>query len=273
MKNNDYNLNDESNLPLDNNDKNLFGLPSDYFSSFEAKLREKMELQDELEQYPTLLSIQKSNIFNIPANYFISKENSLEFKIELEAYLKLQSIKKPLFTDLHEDYKEQLQTSINHKIEIVEELKSYERLYTLDKVNSFSVSENYFDTLSEHIKERIYKSNKAEASILDTILTILFGKTVTFSFGVLLIVGLSFYFYQTPENTIQSSDCKTLACLERNEILNNSEVITNFDEEQLLDLVDVNSLNEQLNSKKENHTTNTKQNMDSISEDDLLNEL
>lgn len=273
MKNNDYNLNDEPNLPLDNNDKNLFGLPSDYFASFEAKLREKMELQDELEQYPTLLSIQKNNVFEVPANYFISMENSLECKTELEFYNTLSAFKKPVFTDLNEDYKKQLQSSINHKIEIVEELKSYERLYTLDKVNSFSVSENYFDMVSERIKERIHKSNKAEASILDTLLTILFGKTVAFSFGVLLITGLSFYFYQTPQNVIQSSDCKTLACLERNEILNNSEVITNFDEEQLLDLVDVNSLNEQLNSKKENHKPDTKQNMDSISEDDLLNEL
>ena len=43
MENKDYNFNDEPNLPLDHNDKNSFGLPSDYFSMFEAKLREKME--------------------------------------------------------------------------------------------------------------------------------------------------------------------------------------------------------------------------------------
>lgn len=64
-----------------------------------------------------------------------------------------------------------------------------------------------------------------------------------------------------------------MACLERNEILNNNNVISNFDEEQLIDLVDVNSLNKQLNSKKENTETNTKQNIDSISEDDILDEL
>ncbi|MBL7935915.1 MAG: hypothetical protein JNM51_08945 [Bacteroidia bacterium] len=273
MKNNDYNLNDEPNLPLDNNGRNPFDLPDDYFLKFENNLKQKLELDIELQEFPLLSSIKKTKAFIVPHDYFISTENSLECKTELEFYNTLSAFKKPVFTDLNEDYKKQLQSSINHKIEIVEELKSYERLYTLDKVNSFSVSENYFDMVSERIKERIHKSNKAEASILDTLLTILFGKTVAFSFGVLLITGLSFYFYQTPQNVIQSSDCKTLACLERNEILNNSEVITNFDEEQLLDLVDVNSLNEQLNSKKENHKPDTKQNMDSMSEDDLLNEL
>ena len=59
----------------------------------------------------------------------------------------------------------------------------------------------------------------------------------------------------------------------RNEILNNNKVITNFDEDQLMDLVDVNTLNQQLNSKKESATSDSKQNMDSISEDDLLDEL
>ena len=40
-----------------------------------------------------------------------------------------------------------------------------------------------------------------------------------------------------------------------------------------MDLVDVNTLNQQLNSKKESATSDSKQNMDSISEDDLLDEL
>ena len=65
MKNNDYNINDEPNLPLDNNDKSSFGLPSDYFSSFEDKLRKKIEWQDELSDYPSLSSVTKSNVFYV----------------------------------------------------------------------------------------------------------------------------------------------------------------------------------------------------------------
>jgi hypothetical protein len=72
---------------------------------------------------------------------------------------------------------------------------------------------------------------------------------------------------------MESGDCKTLACLERNEILNNTKEITNFDEDQLMDLVDVNSLNQQLNSTNEEKSSSATQGMDSISEEDLLNEL
>lgn len=276
MKNKDYNLNDEPNLPLDNNDQNLFGLPSNYFALFEDKLREKIELQDELEQFPTLASIEKNNVFEVPANYFISNENSLEYKTELDAYLKLQSIKKPVFEGLEEDYKNQLQSSITHKIEIVEELKDYKFLYSLNKENSFVFSENYFEGLAENVKDRIFRGIENKKSIIDIVLDVVFGKAMAFSFGLCLIIGLSVFFYQAPENIMESGDCKTLACLERNEILNNNKVITNFDEDQLMDLVDVNTLNQQLNSKKESleEVTKTKNiNIDSISEDDLLDEL
>lgn len=276
MKNNDYNLNDEPNFPLDNNDKNLFGLPSNYFASFEDKLREKIELQDELEQYPVLSSIAKNNVFEVPCNYFISSENSLEYKTELDAYFILQSIKKLVFEGLEEDYKKQLQSSITHKIEIVEELKDYKLLYSLNKENSFVVSENYFEGVTTRVKERLFSVNEDRKSILDIVLDAIFGKAMAFSFGLCLIIGLSVFFYQAPESIIESGDCKTLACLERNEILNNNKVITNFDEDQLMDLVDVNTLNQQLNSKKESREEVTKTdniNLDSISADDLFDEL
>jgi hypothetical protein len=276
MKNNDYNLNDEPNLPLDNNDQNLFGLPSNYFASFEDKLREKIELQDELEQFPTLSSIEKNAVFEVPGNYFICNENSLEYKTELDAYFILQSIKKLVFEGLEEDYKKQLQSSITHKIEIVEELKDYKLLYSLNKENSFVVSENYFEGVTTRVKERLFSVNEDRKSIIDIVLDVVFGKAMAFSFGLCLIIGLSVFFYQEPESIIESGDCKTLACLERKEILNNNKVITNFDEDQLMDLVDVNTLNQQLNSKKESHEEVTKTdnvNLDSISEDDLFDEL
>lgn len=273
MENNDYNLNDEPNLPLDNNGKNPFGLPKDYFSKFEDNLKKKIELENELQEFPILSSIEKVKSFIVPANYFESTENSLEYKTELESYSKLQSIKKPVFTGLEEDYKKQLDSAINYKIEIVEELKSYETLYSIDKVNSFVVSENYFESVADRVKEKIYSVKEKNKSIIEIVLEIIFGKTMAFSFGLFLIIGLSVFFYKTPENIVESGDCKTLACLERNEILNNNKVITNFDEDQLMDLVDVNTLNEQLNSKKENTSTKKKQNIDSISEDDLLDDL
>lgn len=273
MENNDYNLNDEPNLPLDHNDKNSFGLPSDYFSLFEAKLREKMELQDELEQYPALSSIQKNNVFEVPANYFKESENALEIKAELEALPQLQNMKRFVPEELEADYIHYLKSSVNHKIELADELKEYKTLYSLDKVNSFIVSDTYFETVTERVKERLYSVKESKVSILDSVLDFVFGKKMAFAFGLVTIISLSVYFYNSPEKTLEMGDCKTLACLERQEILNNNKVISNFDEDQLMDLVDVNTLNEQLNSSQQKSTTDKKINLDSISEDDLLDEL
>ncbi len=273
MENKDYNLNDEPNLPLDHNDKNSFGLPSDYFSMFEAKLREKMELQDELEQYPVLSSIQKNNVFEVPANYFKVSENALEIKAELEALPQLQNMKRFVPEELEADYIHYLKSSVNHKIELADELKEYKTLYSLDKVNSFIVSDTYFETVSERVKERLYSVKESKVSILDSVLDFVFGKKMAFAFGLVTIISLSVYFYNSPEKPLEMGDCKTLACLERQEILNNNKVISNFDEDQLMDLVDVNTLNEQLNSSQQKSTTDKKINLDSISEDDLLDEL
>lgn len=272
MKNNDYNFNDEPNLPLDNNDQNSFGLPSDYFASFEDKLRKKLESQEELSEFPLLSSITKNNLFVTPADYFATAEHSLEIKAELASYAQLQSIKPFVATKLDADYIHHLKSSINYKIELVEELKEYKTLYSLDKVNPFIASDAYFESIAERVKDRIHASKETKVSVLNSVLDFIFGKKMAFAFGLVTIVSLSIYFYQSQEKPLEMGDCKTLACLERQEILNNNKVISNFDEEQLMDLVDVNTLNQQLNSKKEN-TSKDKMNVDSISEDDLLDEL
>lgn len=273
MKNNDHNSNEEPNLPFDENGKNPFGMPMDYFSKFEDKLKQRLELESELSEFPVLSAIGKSNVFVAPANYFESAENSLEHASELAAYPELQSVKPLVFGDLEEEYKHNLQSAIQYKIVLAEELKPYETLYLLDKENAFSVSENYFESFGERVREKIFRSKKIKVSVLDIVLDFLFGKTMAFSFGLTLIIGLALYFYQTPESILESGDCKTLACLERNEILNNAKAITNFDEDQLMDLVDVNSLNQQLNSSNKEKGSPANQGMDSISEEDLLNEL
>ncbi len=272
MKNNDYNLNDEPNLPLDNNDQNLFGLPLDYFASFEDKLRKKLESQEELNEFPILSSIAKSNLFATPADYFATVENSLEIKAELSVYSKLQSVKPLVPAELDAEYVSHLQSAVNYKVELAEELKAYGKLYAIDKVNPFIASDAYFESIAERVKDKIYVAKETKASVLDSILDFIFGKKMAFTFGIVFIISLSVYFYKSQEKPLEIGDCKTLACLERQEILNNNKVISDFDEEQLMDLVDVNTLNQQLNSKKEN-TSKDKMNVDSISEEDLLNEL
>lgn len=268
-----HNFENEPDLPLGNNGESLYGVPSDYFTSFEDKLRQKLRLGNELNDFPLLSSIQKNNLFTIPSNYFNKTENVLEHKIELASYVKLQGIKPIVPNELGADYIKQLHSSLNYKIELIEELKPYQILYSVDKVNLFIVPNAYFESIVEHIKEKIYSEKDNRAAILDLVLDFIFGKKIAFSFGLVVIVALSIYFYQSPKTVIESADCKTLACLERQEILNNNKAISNFDEDQLMDLVDVNSLNQQLNSEKSNSLTNKKLNIDSVSDDELLDEL
>lgn len=274
MKNNSHS-NNEPNLPLNNDGKNPFGLPADYFSKFEDALKHKMELENELASFPLLSSIQKENTFTAPHGYFSVAEHSLEYKAEMASYPKLESVKIPLFTELTENYQKELQAAINYKIELVDELKPYATLYNLDKVNAFAVPENYFDVLAGYVKEKTHSFIQAKASVLDAVLDFIFGKKLALSFGVILIISLSIYFNQPNEPIVNTGNCKTLACLERQEILNDSKVITNFDEDQLMDLVDVNSLNEQLNVGKHKNKTGAiqKNNLDSVNEDDLLDQL
>ncbi len=258
MKNNDYNLNDEPDFPLDDKENTPFGLPKDYFLSFEDKLKKRMEAENELKEFPVLVSLQKNNLFTVPTGYFTQVENSLEYKTELTDYTQLQSIHKPVFTDLAEDYKLHLQSSLNYKVELADELRSYEILYSLDKLNSYIVPEAYFESVADSIKEKVYSGEETKETILQTLLEFIFGKKIAFTFAFIFIIGLIGYFNQPDETVEQQGDCKTLACLERQEILNN-KTMSNFDDDQLIDLVDINSLNKQLNLKgKEHDSTSVK---------------
>ena len=60
MNNKEINSNYEPNLPLDKNERPSFGLPSQYFESFETKLRQKLEIKNELNEFSVLSSIKKN---------------------------------------------------------------------------------------------------------------------------------------------------------------------------------------------------------------------
>lgn len=274
MSENLHNFDNDPNSPLNNNGEFPFGLPSDYFSKFEGKVRQKLELENELEVFPILSSIQKYNSFTIPLNYFSKTENVLEYQAELSSYTTLKNIKPLVFDELNSEYANHLQSSLKHKIEFVEELQAYQTLCSIDKKNSFNIPASYFDGVSDSIKDKIYSKTENKIPALHLLIDFVFAKKLAFTFGLVTIITLSIYFYKSPEKTIELGDCKTLACLEKQEILNNNKAISNFDEDQLMDLVDVNSLNKQLNAPKEKTSTSYKKlNLDSINEDDLLEEL
>jgi len=274
MKNNEHNFDEDPKFPFDENGKNPFGLPSDYFSLFEDKLKKRLEAENELSEFPILSAITKINAYSTPDNYFSLSQNKLEHAAELVSYVSLQSIKPTVFNGLDKDYVDSLKESLQTKIELTEELKAYKVLYNLDKEKSFIVPDNYFEDLPLRINDKVHSTEHSKVSLIDKALDFIFGKKLALSFGLIIVIGFSIFFYQISKNSVESINCQTLACLEKQDILNDRS-ISNFDEDQLMDLVDVNSLDKQLQS--ETIRTDSLQQeefiLDNVDTDQLLEEL
>lgn len=245
MKYNKDNFDDETKSPFDRNDRNSFGLPSDYFLSFEDKIKKRLELEQELDEFPLLSGINKRNTFLVPENYFLTQENRLEYISELSPYLKLSLIKKPVAAELDNDFTQSLKESIGYKITLAEELKAYSNLDNIDKENVFLIPENYFEGLALRIKDKLLIGKKSSVSILDRLVDLLFGRKIALSFAFLSILMFSVFIYRISKKNIPVQSCQTIACLEKQDILNNTSFI-GFEEEELMDLVDVKGLSKQL---------------------------
>lgn len=73
MNEEQYNLGDKKNSG--------FGMPDGYFESFDARLMKKIEMQEELSEFPTLSSIQKENPFFVNPSYFEDLPSAIADKI------------------------------------------------------------------------------------------------------------------------------------------------------------------------------------------------
>lgn len=269
----EHNFDSEPNFPFDNKGGNPFGLPSDYFASFEEKIKLRLELENELAEFPLLKSISKDPVFMIPVNYFTENHNSIEYQAELTSYPRLETIKKPVFNELEAEYIHSLNQSLDYKIELADELKSYQTLYDFDKINPFVVYEDYFETIASRVKEKIYLSRKQSVSVFDIITELIFGKKTAFAFTAIVLVGLSIYFYQSTK-PLPISHCETLACLEKQEIVNHPS-FSNLDDDQLIEMVNVKTLNKQLQStiSQSDSTQHEEYILDNVNTDQLLEEL
>jgi hypothetical protein len=242
------NHSEEENFLFGKNKELPFIVPNGYFDSLTAIIINKIEALKELAEFETLSGIDKKTAFSVPENYFNSVENVVETENELTAFSVLNSISKPEFKPLSNVYSDELKASIIKKSEIVDELKQYQTLYAIDKKNNFAVAPEYFDAVADAVKERLYAtSNKVSvfARILSSILKPKIA--IAYSIAILLIAGGVWYFNRDSYTMVKgtSVDCKTLACLEKNEILNEKN-IPNFDDENLLDMVDVEQLDKQI---------------------------
>ncbi|MGQ0828524.1 MAG: hypothetical protein ACT4ON_09035 [Bacteroidota bacterium] len=253
---------EDENFLFGKDKKNPFVVPTGYFGALPGILLNKIEVIQELEQYPTLSAVSKVRLFSVPQNYFIKNENLLEYKYELVTFNELGKIPKLSLKPLADEYLDAISTKVLKQIEQAEELKNYSTLSAIDKKKVFDVSPDYFDTVADKVKERYHAEKDQKVSVFEQLLNTILKPKIAFAYSIVLItaVGLAVYFNQ-PNTLLQSSDCKTLACLERNELLND-RTMQNLDEDNLYDLVDVDELDRQLSGSTADSLANN--NIDSL---------
>lgn len=244
-KNNYDNLNEENFLSQWEK-KNSFALPKGYFDSFSARVMNKIEHEQELAAYK-MLSENRKKSFSVPNNYFADLSNALTYKYELSVFPKLASSKKPVLKALPENYFENLEKKVVDKLELESELKEFSVLSSIPKKNVFKVAPAYFEGKSEDVKEKIHIA-KQESGVVRQLISGLFKPQMAIAASLVLIVGLSaIWYFNQKDTTILKGDCMTLACLEKNEILNEKN-IQDFDDESLYEMVDEALLDQQLST-------------------------
>jgi len=263
------NMNDDQKSPFNENGNKGFELPSNYFDSFESNLKQKLESESELKDYAILSTIQKINTFTLPKTYFSTLEAKIDFQAELVEFPILQSVKPNLSFIIDSKYHDLFKNNLIEKIKFTEELSDFPILNSINKQNLFLLPTDYFENIAEEIKEKIHKPR---VSFIENLFHFIFTKKTAFSFSVIIIAFFSWLLY--PKNItekINEDNCKTLACLEKQEILNNLKVISSFDEDQLIELVNIKKLDNHLKNNKISESENAV--ADSFINDSKLDEI
>lgn len=229
-------------------ENNPFSMPDDYFNAFSKKMMFKIELAEELKEFKILSSIDKKSPFSTPLNYF-------ESKAELAEYSRLMSIRNKHVFAVPENYFYSSASSIINKLEVMDEVTSYPFIASVSKENSFTVPDMYFDKLSEQIVSgiKVMKQNGH-----GRIMQLVFNRKTVYAIAAILVLSFGLYLYNSNADAV-SADCNTLACLERNEIINQNHLI-NFDDDALTEIVNTEELSKNINAKlKEEHLGDNEQ--------------
>jgi hypothetical protein len=236
---NNYDSNPENENFLFGKDKKLpFIVPEGYFDFFAARLIARIEVMEELKMFSRLSEIEKRNSYVTPANYFDISKNQIEVKCELSDFSLLSSIPKKSLPKSAALSVENILGKTND-----DELKSLKTLSSIRKENTFSVAPDYFETSSASIKTAVLASGKQGRVVSFFVRP---KMLLAYAAAIAAIVCAAFYFHNTKPEMV-TGDCHTLACLEKNEILN-EKTIGDFNEEDLYEMVDADQLNVQLSS-------------------------
>jgi hypothetical protein len=271
MSKNEENSNRNSNKFRKEN--NPFSLPEGYFGSFGKKMMHKIELAEELKEFPLLSSLEKKLPFVTPENYFAVNE----IKAELTAYPKLSAIKPAHGFEVPELYFETSAKDIKTKVEVTEELKVYPTLYSISKENSFVTPQEYFEGLGHEVHEKIFETQEGSGVVkmlFPKAIGMVFNKRTAYAIAAMLVISLGIYFYDSGE---ESTNCNGIACLDKSEIMRSNEFLNNLDEETLMQMVNTEKLSKGLQENlKETQSTkeeDTKEKEDYVLENVDVNDI
>ncbi|MFL5765749.1 MAG: hypothetical protein ACJ77K_17515 [Bacteroidia bacterium] len=237
MKNN-YNNNPENEDFLFGKDKKLpFIVPDGYFDSFALIMMQKIAILEELREFPALSDLDKINSYIVPENYFNSSKNQLEIKCELSDLSVLSSLPKKSLPPAGMLSVEKILAEQGSE----NELSSLKVLSSIRKENTFEVSADYFETSSGKIEAAVHASGKP-AKVVSMFVRP--KMLLAYAAAIAAVVCAVFYFNGDKPGMV-TGDCHTLACLEKNEILND-RTINEFNEEDLYEMVDADQLDQQL---------------------------
>lgn len=240
----------EENFLSGKDKKNSYVLPEGYFNSFSTRLLNRMECEQELAEFKILSSVNRKLKFAVPQNYFSSLTSILEYKYETSVFPELSKIAKPALKPLPADYFEAMDKKVMEKIELTSELKEFSVLSSIEKKNNFRLVPDYFENSTDEVKEKIHAANQSIPNVFQTIFeqlfATLFRPKMAFALSFILIVGCTaVWYFNRKDSSLETGACKTLACLEKNELLNENN-IHDFDDENLYDMVDIEMLDKQI---------------------------
>jgi hypothetical protein len=249
MSDNHINNNEEGKLLHGISRVYPFTLPDGYFDILPNRISARIESQGELKEFAFLSGIPKEQKFETPADYFEVAANDLECLFEVSSVPQFEKAKEPKLEQAHlEDYFAALDRKMVERLEAADELKDYAKLRSIDKKNNFAFDPEYFETIADRVKERKYAEVNRQPSFIEKIFAHILRPKMALSYSMVMIIGAAVvWFYLGSQEKVISGDCKTLACLEKNELLNEQNM-NDFDSENLYEMVDVEDLDRQIST-------------------------
>ena len=175
-------------------------------------------------------------------NYFEALKNTLEYKYEISVYSGLNKIPKQGMTLPAAYYFETIDKRLFDKHEQSREPQEFKPLLSPEKKNSFIDKLNNAENNPPPAVENYHQPEQSSWGTIRKIGSAIFEPKLATAASIGLILGFAaFWYINRTDSALQADDCKTLACLEKNELLNEKN-INDFDDESLYEMVNLDDL-------------------------------